>query len=107
MSEVKTWTIDLKCLIHGGTDNPVDMVLKFDYDVLKAKLEKAEKVISFYADMDSWRTTDGHKKYSTIDDDDLGTGEFEQPTGPNHFMNSVSDLDNGGRRAREYLRGEG
>lgn len=41
------------------------------------------------------------------DEDDLGIGEFEQPTGPNHFMNSVSDLDNGGRRAREYLKGEG
>ena len=35
MSEVKTWTIDSECLIHGGLNKPVDMVLKSDYDDLK------------------------------------------------------------------------
>lgn len=46
MSEVKTWTIDSECLIHSGLNKPVDMVLKSDYEDLKAKLAKAEEVIA-------------------------------------------------------------
>lgn len=70
--------------------------LQKENDILREALE-------FYANFDSWRTTNNQRTYATIDDDDLGNGDFEQSTGPNHVLNSVSCLDNGGRRARQAL----
>ena len=64
---------------------------------LEGKLEKAVKVIEFYADGDSW----GHESpsstsYSVIDKEDMGIGEFN--------LNELTDDDRvGGLRARKFL----
>lgn len=95
MSEVKTWTVDSECLIHGGLNEPVDMILKSDYDDLKTKLEKAEAVLKYYADRTNY----------TLDDDFGVSGEMRRRVilyGDQEEFNEFSSA--AGRRAREYFK---
>lgn len=67
---------------------------------LKAQLDRAFKVIKYYADFDQWGYLNmGSDSYSVIDKDDLGTGEF-------YANDSVDDSNVGGKKAREFLRDE-
>lgn len=68
-------------------------------EVLRDKLKKAIEVIEYYASFDQW----GHlnlvsNTYSVIDKDDLGVGEF-------HANDFTDDKNVGGKKAREFLRG--
>lgn len=76
------------------------------YSDILQELGPVVEAISFYADMNSWsnKAAPSDFIYNTIDEDDLGVGDFEQSCGPNHVLNSFSDSNNGGRRAREALK---
>lgn len=86
----------------GKPYDKVDRLFEANRKLIKEN-EILREALEFYANFDSWRTTNNQRTYATIDDDDLGNGDFKQSTGPNHALNSVSCLDNGGRRAREAL----
>ena len=92
MSEVKVYKKRESILYAGfkpeGAPDfyEVEYVLKSDYDALKAKLEKAESVISFYANKRHWDYT----RIQKVEDME---------------MHGFGNL--GGRRAREYMKGEG
>ena len=81
-------------------------ILELEQELQKTReqLDKAEKVIEFYADGDNY----GHispeiATYSVIDASDLGDGDFM-------LNDSVDDERVGGKRARQYFKdkqGEG
>ncbi len=104
----------------------VEWVLKSDYDALKqlsdafylkqvqlenqnedlkAKLEKAESVISFYASEDTWINKEFDEKNNLI-----GWTQ-KKPNDVSIFPYSIGNSNGNfhclGRRAREYLKGEG
>lgn len=77
-----------------------DQLDKLEQELQKTReqLDKAEKVIEFYADGDNY----GHispeiATYSVIDASDLGDGDFM-------LNDSVDDERVGGKRARQYFK---
>ena len=124
MSEVKVWWADLdespeEDDISVGTllrehprQGPLNwqeslfpVVKKSDYDDLKTKLEKAEAVISFYASEDTWI----NKEFD--EEDNLIGWTQKKPNDVSIFPYSIGNSNGNfhclGRRAREYMKGEG
>ncbi len=85
-------------------DKGVD-VLSAEIKALKAKLEKAEAVISFYASEDTWINKEFDGKNNLI-----GWTQ-KKPNDVSIFPYSIGNSNGNfhclGRRAREYLKGEG
>lgn len=64
----------------------------------KLIIEKAIEVIKFYANIESWSTTDNHETYTNLEyDKDLGTGDF--------YTKDLNTNDSkvSGVRARKFL----
>ena len=104
----------------------VEWVLKSDYDALaqlsdafylkqvqlenqnedlKAKLEKAESVISFYADENNWKTIE-HCESDTISRIRVQAQDYDS-FGVSGYGEASRLMLVGGKQAREYLKGEG
>lgn len=85
-------------------DKGVD-VLSAEIKALKSKLEKAESVISFYASEDTWINKEFDEKNNLI-----GWTQ-KKPNDVSIFPYSIGNSNGNfhclGRRAREYMKGEG
>ncbi len=85
-------------------DKGVD-VLSAEIKALKAKLEKAEAVISFYADENNWKTME-HCESDTISRIRVQAQDYDS-FGVSRYGEASKLILIGGKQAREYLKGEG
>lgn len=85
-------------------DKGVD-VLSSEIKDLKSKLEKAESVISFYADENNWKTME-HCESDTISRIRVQAQDYDS-FGVSEYGEASRLMLVGGKQAREYLKGEG